>query len=197
MKNLKTKYLLYTGISIPVIFWSTTIVCSIILADYNHLTRMVSELGELGTKTQFLFTIGLTLCGVLTIPFVVGLYKAGKSVGLNPIPILIILSYATIAGPAIFPYPLQIHGVLGMPSILVLLSPILTIFLWNGKVKLANIKQIAVLSILFMTLGFLVFIPDFLDAYFGLKQRFFHLGWSIWFIYLSISFIKLTNTQKQ
>ncbi len=190
---MKTKHLLYIGMMIPIIFCTTTIITSIILGDYNHLTRMVSELGELGTKTQTLFTIGLTLCGILTIPFVIGLYKRAKKLGLNTIPILIILFYATIAGPAIFPYPLQLHGILGMPSILVLLSPILTIFLWNGKVKPAKIKQIAVLSILFMTLGFLVFVPNFLDAYFGLKQRFFHIGWSVWFIYLSYSFTKLQH----
>lgn len=74
MKEFNIRHLLLTGIWIPIIFWTTTIICGILLQDYNHLTRMVSELGELGTKTQLLFTVGLTLCGVLCIPFVIGLY---------------------------------------------------------------------------------------------------------------------------
>lgn len=193
---MKTKHLLYIGMIIPFIFWTTTIITSVILGDYNHLTRMVSELGELGTKTQTIFTIGLTLCGILTIPFVIGLYKSAKKIGLNTLPILVILFYAVVVGPAIFPYPLRLHGVLGLPSVLILLSPILTLFLWNGDVKPSKINQMSILSILFLMLGFLVFVPDLLEGYFGLKQRFFHIGWSIWFIYLSASFIRLINNQK-
>lgn len=196
MKTLKTKYLLYSGIAIPIIFWSTTIICSVIMGNYNHLTRMVSELGELGTKTQFLFTLGLTLCGILTIPFVMGLYKATKSVGLNPVPILIILFYTTITGPAIFPYPLQLHGILGMPSILIILSPILSIILWKGQRPLLNFKLISITSFIIMMLGFSVYMNDFLGEFLGLKQRFFHLGWSVWFIYLSYSFIQLIHVNE-
>ena len=193
MKNLNTKYLLYTGMMIPIIFWVTTIICSFLLGNYNHLTRMVSELGELGTKTQFIFTIGLTLCGILTIPFVIGSYKVCRLVGLSPVPVLIILFYATIAGPAIFPYPLQLHGILGIPAILILFSPLLSLFLWKGKTQLPYLKLISILSFLLIMLGFSVYFNSFLGDYFGLKQRFFHLGWSLWFVYLSYSFIRVIN----
>jgi len=37
-------------------------------------------------------------------------------------------------------------------------------------------------------LGFLAYFPDLLPQYPGLKQRFFHVGWSVWFIYLSTAF---------
>jgi len=196
MKTLKTKYLLYAGIAIPIIFWSTTIICSVIMGDYNHLTRMVSELGELGTTTQSLFTVGLTLCGILTIPFAIGLYRTCKIAGLNTIPVLILLFYATIAGPAIFPYPLQLHGILGLPSILIIISPVLSIILWKGNGQLSNLKLMSTVSFLIMILGFSVYTNDFLGEYIGLKQRFFHLGWSVWFIYLSHSFIKLNNAKE-
>jgi hypothetical protein len=42
-----------------------------------------------------------------------------------------------------------------------------------------------------MSLGFLAFMPEFLSDISGLKQRLFHIGWSVWFIYLSYSFINL------
>ncbi len=44
-----------------------------------------------------------------------------------------------------------------------------------------------------MLTGFLVYFPDVLSNSFGLKQRFFHFGWSIWFIYLSFSFLRITK----
>ena len=190
---MKTKYLLYFGILIPIVFWSTTFICSTILGDYNHLSRMVSELGELGTKTQHLFAIGLTLCGVFCIPFVIGLYRSCKLIGLSYIPIIFILFYATIAGPAIFPYPLKLHGILGIPSILIIFSPLLSFYLWTGNPKPSALKFMSLVSLTVMLMGFSVLVPDFLDQYFGIKQRFFHLGWSLWFICLSSSFIVLID----
>ena len=53
--NMKTKNLLYTGSIIPIIFWATTIICGFILGNYNHLSGLVSELGALGTTTQYIF----------------------------------------------------------------------------------------------------------------------------------------------
>jgi len=46
----------------------------------------------------------------------------------------------------------------------------------------------ASLAVAIMSLGFLAFYPTILGSLPGLKQRFFHVGWGIWFIYLSISF---------
>lgn len=189
---MKTKYLIYLGSVIPIIFWATTIICGIILGNYNHLSGLVSELGALGTTTQYIFTTGLVLSSVLSVFFTVGLYKTCKLNGLNTIPILIILLYSfSIAGAALFPIPLRLHGILGSPSILLIFSPLLSLFLWTGKGKPSNIKQMSILSFLIMSLGFLVFAPDFLSDYPGLKQRFFHIGWSVWFFYLSYSFAGL------
>lgn len=189
---MKTKHLIYLGSVIPIIFWATTIICGIILGNYNHLSGLVSELGALGTTTQYIFTSGLVLSSVLCVLFTVGLYKTCKLNGLNTIPILIILLYSfSIVGAALFPMPLRLHGILGSPSILLIFSPLLSFFLWTGKGKPLNIKQMSILSFLIMSLGFLVFAPDFLSDYPGLKQRFFHIGWSVWFFNLSYSFAGL------
>jgi len=189
---IKTRYLLYTGIGIPLVFWNTTIICSIILGDYNHFSRMVSELGALETETQFIFSTGLVLCSILSVFFVIGLYKVCKEIGISVIPVLIILFYSvSIAGAALYPMPLQLHQILGMPSILLIFSPLMSLVLWNRNSHLWNIKEMSIVSFLIMSLGFMVFMPDVLENYFGLKQRFFHIGWSIWFVYLSIRFSKL------
>jgi hypothetical protein len=42
-----------------------------------------------------------------------------------------------------------------------------------------------------MLAGLLTLLPNVLENYFGLKQRFFHVGWSLWFGYLSLKFLGL------
>jgi len=192
---MKTRHLILTGILIPVIFFGTTIICGFILGNYNHFSRMVSELGELGARTQYIFTFGLVLCSILSILFVIGLYKACREIGLNTIPILLILAFSiSIAGAGIFPYPQRLHLLMGMPSTLLLLSPFLSLILWRKD--LPDIKLMSILCLLIMLLGFSTYWPEFMGNYLGLKQRFFHIGWSIWFIYLSYSFSELIKIQE-
>jgi hypothetical membrane protein len=162
------------------------------LSGYNHFSGMVSELGEIGTKSQFVFSTGLILCSVLSIFFVIGLYRTCKAAGISVIPVILILSFSvSIAGAAIFPLPLRLHLIMGMPSILLIFSPLMGLILWGGKSQLSNIKLMSILSFFIMSLGLLAFMPDLLSNYPGLKQRFFHIGWSVWFFYLSYSFIRL------
>jgi hypothetical membrane protein len=158
---------------------------------YSHLTNMVSELGTIGTKTQYIFTFSLVVISVLSILFVVGLCRIAKRSGLSITPILLILTFSfSILGAGIFPLPLKLHGILGSPSMLLPLSPLLSLFLWRES-TIRNIKIAAAISATVISLGFLTLTPEVLDSYFGLKQRFFHVGWSLWFIYLSVKFIEL------
>jgi hypothetical membrane protein len=194
---MKNSWLIKSGFLVPVIFWTTTLICGFILTDYNHSSRMVSELGEIGTETQHIFTVGLVLASFFSILFIIGLYNTCKQIGLNTIPVLLLLTFSfSIFGAAIFPYPLRLHGLLGMPSILLFLSPLLSLILWKSEI-ISNIKLISLLTLLILLLGFIVFIPNILTDYFGLKQRFFHIGWTVWFIYLSSIFIGLEKNYKK
>jgi hypothetical membrane protein len=193
---MKTKYLLYLGFLIPVIFWTTTIACGLIIGNYNHLSGMVSELGALGTRSQYLFTAGLTLCAVLNILFVIGLYRTSKEYKINATPVMIILLYSFLAGPAIFPMPLRLHGIVGIPFPFMMLSPLMSLVLWNGNEQLLKIRQFSIYSLLIMVTGFLIFMPDILSEYFGLKQRFLYIGWSVWSVYLGYRFSQLNELLK-
>jgi hypothetical protein len=53
----------------------------------------------------------------------------------------------------------------------------------------------AITSLLIMSLGFLAFMPEVLNSYIGIKQRFFHIGWSVWFVHLSYSFTRLLEKE--
>ncbi len=183
--------LLYIGYIIPVIFWVSIGYLGSITENYRFHINQVSELGSIGTETQALFTITLVLISLLSFIFVYGLYKIAREIALNTIPVLLILTYSvSILGAGIFPLPLPLHGILGSPSIFLPLSPLFALFLWKDN-KIAANKIYSGIILLIMLLGFLTLMPDILPEYFGLKQRFFHLGWSLWFVYLSIIFTEL------
>jgi hypothetical membrane protein len=194
---INKKQLLHLGIIIPVLFWMTTIICGFILGDYNHSTRMVSELGEIGTKTQFIFSIGLIVCALLSMLFIAGLYNSCKIYNMSRIPILLLAVYSfSIGGAAIFPYPLRMHFIMGMPSVFLFLSPLLSFFLWRRDKNLIGFNLMSIFSFILISLGFAAFFPNLLSEYPGIKQRIFHLGWSVWFSYLSYSFIELIERKK-
>lgn len=194
---MKTKLFLLTGSIIPVVFWMTILICGYIMGDYDHYTRFVSELGASGTKTQYIFLTGFILCSILSIMFISGLYRMCKLNRMSVIPVIIILVYTfSIAGVAFFPLPSKLHGILGIPSLLLVMSPVMSLILWSGEPQIKYMRLTATISILITAVGFLTFIPDILSYYPGLKQRFFHAGWSVWFLYLSYIFIKLAENKK-
>lgn len=188
---MKTRHMLALGSVIPVIFWGTLTVCGYVLGDYNHLTRLVSELGAIGTRTQTMFTAGLLACALLSVLFVAGLCQESKKLGISTIPALLILFFSlSIGGAAIFPLPMRMHLIMGMPSVLLFLSPLAALILWRGEKLPSSLRFWAIVSLAVMLLGFLAFMPEVLGAYPGLKQRFFHIGWSLWFIGLTRVFLR-------
>jgi len=193
---MRIKQLLILGVVSPLVFWITTILCGLLLEDYNHFTWLVSELGALGTSTQYIFTIGLVLSSILNLLFVIGSYKLCKMKQLNIIPVLFLLFYSFLAGPALFPMPLRLHGIVGIPFPLIMFAPIVSLIFWRKQEHLVKIRVVAIISFLIMMLGFLIYFPNLLNEYFGLKQRFLYAGWTVWSIYLSYRFLKL-NSQKQ
>ena len=179
------------GVIIPVIFWLNTLICGFLTDNYNHATKMVSELGELGTNTQYLFTFGMVITALLSIVFIFRLIKICRRNNLNKIPVLLLFTFTfSIFGAGIFPYPLPLHGTLGKPSIFLIFSPLLALIFW--KPYLPDSSKIYLwLSLIFFALGFSVFFPNILREFIGIKQRFFHLGWTIFFISLSYTFSRI------
>ena len=187
MHSIPNRFLA-AGPATVVVFWATLFLCATRFAGYDHLVNMVSELGAVGTPTRVGFAVGLVLAGALSIVFVMGLVAACRGRGLNPAPAWVILAYSfSIAGAGIFPMPTPLHGSFSFPAIGVLLSPLLALVLWRD---VKGLVPGAVLSLVAFGLGFLVFADGFMGGQFGLKQRFFHLGWSVWFVYLAWGFGK-------
>ena len=188
---MKNKQLLYFGIIAPITFWITTLICAPMIDGYNHLSWMVSELGALGTKSQYIFTIGLVLSSAFNIVFVVGLWRFCIEKDLNKVPLFFFLMYSFLAGPALYPMPLPEHGYVGLPMLLIIFAPLVTLLFWYKRRDVIKINTLVIICTVLFGLGFLVYFPDILSDYFGLKQRFLYTAWTIWSIGISYkSFLK-------
>lgn len=171
------------GHVIPAVFWATTLTCGFILRDYNHATSLVCELGAVGTPSRWAFTAGLLTCALLSAVFIRQLFVWCRAREVAVFPVLVLAAFAiSIGGAAVFPLPMRAHLYAGQPSLLMPLSPMFALLLWRGRPQPASIRPWAAVSLTVMVLGFLAFRPDLLPAWPGLKQRVFHLGWTLWFI---------------
>ena len=129
-RHSSTIYFLHLGGLIPLVFAGTLALCGLRIGHYNHLTRTVSELGAIGTATRLLFTCGLVICSLLSVAFVIGLVRVCKVLSISSLPVAMILSFSiSIAGAGLFPLPLRMHAISGMPSVLLILSPLLSLLL--------------------------------------------------------------------
>lgn len=185
----QTRILLALGEIVPVIFWATLVLCGFLYGEYDHLRRLVSELGAIGAPSQHVFMAGLLACAALGVLFVIGLARACRARGISAAPAWILLAFsASLAGAALFPLPLRLHLWMGLPSILTLLSPLAALVLWRRERRLAGTVPLALAVLVLFLLGATAFWPEIMGTLPGLKQRFFHLGWSLWFVGLSRAF---------
>ncbi len=188
---------LLLGLINPLLFWLTTLACAMRLGNYNHLSNLVSELGALGTPTQHLFTAGLLLCSVLNLFWVRALMSAARELELNLWPVMPMLLFSFLAGPAIFPMPLRAHGLSGLPFPFFMVSPLLALVWWRRAEPWLGIRPAAVVSLVCFAAGFLVFWPEILPAYAGFKQRCLYLGWTIWSVGLSLRLMRGTRDRQE
>jgi len=194
---MKNNFSLLAGIVSPLIFWITLFICGMMLDDYSHLSGLVSELGALGTRSQYFFSIGLVLCSVLNLVFAIQLIVLCRQHKLSVWPAVLLVFFSALAGPAIVPMPLPLHGIIGLPMFLFFLSPPAGLILWRNRHPDFNIGIVAIISIIFIALGFLIYSQNLLGDYFGLKQRFMYLGWSIWSTSLTFTFWQIKSSNKR
>ncbi len=195
-ERLNTAVLLRLGIFIPVLFWVGTIVGGYIHGDYNHLTEVVSEIGAIGTRSE-IFMSGLTVViASLSLFFMVGLCKACVEAGCNVLPVVTVLGFTLMFFfTGMFPMGDPRHSATGPVFFVIQLGVLLVIIMWRGG-QFKTIRTMSLISFVLMCSIFLRFIPALQNGYPGLVQRLAHLGWSVWFVSLSICLGKLIAVKK-
>ena len=140
---------------------------------------------------------GLTvLIAFLSLFFMVGLYKACKEAGCNALPALTVFAFAVMFFfTGMFPMGDPLHSATGPIFFLLQLGVLLVIILWRGH-QFKTIRVLSLISFILMCGIFLRFIPALQNTYPGLVQRLAHLGWSVWFVSLSICLGRLVGVKK-
>ncbi len=52
MRPTRIRFLILTGMIIPVIFWSSTFIAANLQDNYNHVKDTISQLGAIGTPSE-------------------------------------------------------------------------------------------------------------------------------------------------
>jgi len=192
---MSTNQLLRFGILAALSFWITILGCGYLLG-YNQLTGSVSEIGAVGTSTQSLYTGGIMLCAVFSALFALGLYNACREMGVSAAPAFIPFTFPiSMFGVALFPTPQPLHGVFGVISMLMHLAPLVAFLLWRRNSRLSGIRVISLAVFFWMAISITSFFPTLQTEFPGLIVRFFHMGWSFWYILLSLCLIRLRKSK--
>jgi hypothetical membrane protein len=191
--KMKTTHLLFTGSLTAIVFWLSTIIAGFIHGNYNHFTNTVSELGALGTQSQTFMMVTITICGLLSLMFMVGLYRACKLLGASTVPVYTVISMPVMFfWVSAFPAGTKLHATLGSVILLLYAGMLIAVFVWRGRQYL-QIRVLSAISFLMLAALFLRMVPSIDNTYPGLIQRIAHLGWSVWLVSLNISFVQLLN----
>jgi len=195
VKLATTRVLLFTGILIPTVFWISTIISANLHGNYNHLRDTISQLGAIGTQSENFMTLSTWGCVVLSVIFLMGLLNVCQQLNLNKVPLIGVLGYSIMLGwAATFHSGNPMHSKSGPVFLLLLSGPLVSTFLWKRK-ELKTLRILSFLSFVIMLFILLrVILPETIrDSYTGLIQRLVHFGWSIWFISLAFTFLKVMN----
>ena len=192
--NSVTIKLLTFGIISPLLFWTITIICGLMLTDYNHLRNVISDLGMIGSKSEMFSQWTFAILSIFCLLFTAGLLKAAKLLKLSVVPAILTLVFPIVQiwGMVLYPLPKPSHSALGAMPLLISLGALLGFILWRKK-KIDGLFRIRLWSIISFLVTMLITLrfTSFGMEFQGLVQRFFYLGWSIWFISLSVYFIKI------
>lgn len=194
MKQTRHRLLLFAGIITSVIFWTSTFIAGLIHGSYDHFRNTVSQLGALGAESEMFMAVATWLCVGLSLCFLVGLSLSCSRLEINKLPLVGILGFAMMFGwAAAFPAGNPLHAKGGATLILLLAAPLLAAILWGGK-RFRQIRIMSLISFALMLFILLRVLPSqtLQSNYSGLIQRFVHLGWSVWFVSLSVTFLNLT-----
>jgi hypothetical membrane protein len=182
-KSLPVKFLLWLGIATPFTFLLLTAVAGFLHGNYNHLKHAVSELGNIGTRSEVLMAIGTLLLGILSLYFSTGFYAASKKLRISVVPAVLSAAMAvSFCWAAVFPSGHELHGTLGPLPLLVMIGALLAFFLWRKDKRLVSLRWLSLLALCIMLLFVLRFIPVVQQQYEGMVQRFLYAGWAVWLV---------------
>jgi hypothetical membrane protein len=173
-------------VATPILFWIATFIAGGFSNNYNHLKNTISELGQIGAPAEHFMLVALPLLAVAATIFSFYFFQACKHLKISFWPAIFSFSLPiSMLWAGIFPMGNSLHDKQGPLPLLLLLSMILAIIQWP-KQNFKKEQLATIIATLLVLLIFLRFVKPFGNEYEGTVQRFYYLGWSVWYISIAI-----------
>jgi hypothetical membrane protein len=178
--------LLISGVATPILFWIATFIAGGFSNNYNHLKNTISELGQIGAPAEHFMLVALPLLAVAATIFSFYFFQACKRLKISFWPAIFSFSLPiSMLWAGIFPMGNSLHDKQGPLPLLLLLGMIVAIIQWP-KQSFKKEQSATIIATLLVLLIFLRFVKPFGNEYEGTVQRFYYLGWSVWYISIAI-----------
>ncbi|MFK7908439.1 MAG: serine hydrolase [Chitinophagales bacterium] len=195
---LNTQNALLLGLVIFVLTWLGSFIAGYLHGDHNLIRDGITTLDSFYSNSGTFMTSVQLITALLSIPFVIALYKVCVDAKVSFLPILPILFIPiSMLGVSLFPFPDSLYVLFANVILFIVFSPLLVLILWREK-AFRSIRLGALMSLVLMVISMgLVLsrpsIPMFVHEYFGLLQRSFYLGWTLWLVVLGVFFGRFGN----
>jgi hypothetical membrane protein len=178
--------LLRAALCVPVLYYLTLIVASLLYPGYSHVTQYASELGSATARVPWVFNTGIVTAGVLGVAGGAGYFLALRRVAHPALALLTglcvsLFGLAFIFG-GLFPMPDPRHGGYGTGMAVHLAPLFLVAAVWKAR-RPAWLMPLLVATIVYMTLMFMVMMGVgqlVTRANVGVFQRLYTLGILPW-----------------
>lgn len=190
---LDTEKRLVLGYVIPIVFWTGILIAGFLYGGYDHITKNIIELNSFYCNSGTFMAIIQFIIVLFTVPFLVSLYRSCKKLKINFLPVLFIIFVTpSMVVLALFPELNSMRALVGNSIILVIIGPLPAMILWRKK-QLTGIRLLSAICFVIMLVPIIILtmrssFPELTNNYFGLIQRLFYVGWSLWFVSLSYYF---------
>ncbi len=155
MSTEKIRALLWAGIVVPVLYFGTLIVASLLYPGYSHASQYASELGSATARYPAVFNTGIMLNSLAVILAGFGFFFAIRRLGGNTLLAaltgltLFLFGIATFMG-GMFPMPDERHGGYGLGLALQLTPLFLALGLWRRR----SLRGLSIfLLVMFVVMG--------------------------------------------
>lgn len=111
--------LLLCAVAVPLLYYGTLLVASLLYPGYSHVTQYASELGSASARYPIVFNAGTVLGGIAAVLGGIGVFRALRQLGSGPVlPLLlslaIVLQGVGFIFGGLYPMPDERHGGYGL-----------------------------------------------------------------------------------
>ena len=193
---LSSKYLVQLGVIICGVFWIGVFLSEFLHGEYDTFSSDLSFLDTFYSPTGTFFSSVKLILAFLSVLFFRGLYSGAKKLKVSTVPILpVLFVFLFFIGTSLVSFPSSVNIFFANIIIGSIFGPILSIIFWR-KTTIKKVAQYSAIPFLIMSCSLLLLVlgrplyPQFIGEYFGIIQKGFFAGLTVWIFMVSLTFSK-------